>query len=90
MPITGLNLVILTIGLNYTLISMLESKGLGQIVDWDLVGVGPRSVFNLNSFLILLGVCCMVLTLEYMLNFLSDNNQMMNVCKRRKDETIIA
>ena len=60
----ALNLIILTIALNYVFIAVASGEGFGSFLDEDLTGVGTRSVFNLNPFLLLLGLCFMILCFE--------------------------
>ena len=78
--IFALNLLFLTISLNYILVSIFENKNIGKLLDWDLVGVGPRSVFNLNAFLLLIGICSLIITVEYMGSMFTDKSDILSLC----------
>ena len=56
----AVNLIILTIGLNYITIGLFSSNSMANMLDPDLAGVGDRSVFKLNSFVLLIGCCAFV------------------------------
>lgn len=56
------NLIWLTILFNYLLISIVSSTTIGDMLDPDLVGVGARSIFNLDSLILVIGVCFLTVT----------------------------
>ena len=60
----AISLILFTIGLNYILIVVASLEKVGNVLDPDLVGAGERSVLNLDSFVLLLGVCSIILFLE--------------------------
>mmetsp|Transcript_4576 Transcript_4576/g.5671 ORF Transcript_4576/g.5671 Transcript_4576/m.5671 type:complete len:80 (+) Transcript_4576:163-402(+) len=62
--------IALTIGIGYTIIVLFSSPGLAKALDPELVGVGIRSVFNLEAFTLLLGSCSIVAFLEYLFFYL--------------------
>ena len=57
--------IVVTIGLSYIIIALAESPGIALAFDTDLIGIGRRSVLSLDGFLLLVGICAIVLFLEY-------------------------
>ena len=58
--------VAITIVTSYVIIAVVGNIAtIGLLIDPELVGIGDRSVLNLNGFLILLGTCAIVLCIEY-------------------------
>ena len=66
----ALLLIVSTITINYALIMVFSLKPVGNMLDPDLVGVGGRSVFNFSAFVLSIGVCCVVLFIEYLFSYL--------------------
>ena len=63
-------LIVFTIAVNYFITMLFSLGSLGNMLDPDLAGVGTRSVFNLNSFLLLVGVVGMISFMEHLVNYL--------------------
>ena len=70
MATPALLLIIFTIGVNYFTTMLFSVGALGNMLDPSLVGVGTRSVFNLNSFLLLVGVVGIISFMEHLVNYL--------------------
>jgi len=66
----ALLLILSTIAINYALILVFSLEPVGNLLDPDLVGVSARSVFNLSAFVLTIGVCCIVLFIEYLFCYL--------------------
>lgn len=69
-------LILFTIGLNYILIVVTSLEKVGNFLDPDLVDVGQKSVLNLNSFVLLLGVSSLLLFFEKLPNVYQGFRQM--------------
>ena len=62
-------LILLTIGLNYTIISVVSFEAIGKLVDENMVGLGSRSVYNPVAAILLLNICGLVIFIEIMISY---------------------
>ena len=89
-PVFALNLVILTIGLNYVIFALFSSSSIGEMIDWNLVNVATRSVFQLNSFVLLITTCMLIVFMEHMV-YMSSNMECRHLffcCASEKKSTV--
>ena len=58
--------IIVTLILSYILVAVFGNSGLAQALDPELIGIGVRSVFSIEGFHLLTGVCLLITFLEYL------------------------
>ena len=58
--------IIVTLILSYILVAVFGNSGLAQALDPELIGIGVRSVFSIEGFQLLTGVCLIITFLEYL------------------------
>ena len=67
MALFAINLIILTIGLNYALVALLSSESTGGALDPNLTGVDSRSTFSFHGFFVT--VSCVAIAIGFELGY---------------------
>ena len=62
--------IVATIAISYIIITLFSLGSIAPLLHLDLLGISARSVLTLNGFLLLGGICAVILFLEYALMFL--------------------
>ena len=65
-------IIVMTIALSYIIIAILGGfSDLSLAVDPDLVGIGQRSIFNINTFILLMTTSCTIAVIEQTIKIVS-------------------
>ena len=56
--------IALTIATSYIIVALLSVAEIGFALDPDLVGIGDRSVFNINAFMLVLAAGGIIILIE--------------------------